>query len=213
MPFLLNSLQLKNDFPRFELKFCNNLRGIGGVKDMIRMHATFAALGVFAGTAFMSAPAAAESCRSTSIAKPSPFMGNDGEIFALADGSYWQVKYEYEYLYEYFPTAVICPSENILIIKGKKLNVVPVSPRKNGAPDQSSEQGSLIESRIDGDFKGWEGDTIYMLVNGQIWQQSSYHYHYHYAYSPEVMIYREGASYKMIVVGDDDRPITVRRIK
>ena len=47
----------------------------------------------------------------------------------------------------------------------------------------------VIETRIDGEFKGWEGETVYKMQNGQIWQQASYHYHYHYAYSPEVIIY------------------------
>ena len=33
-------------------------------------------------------------CYESSIVKPSPFMGNDGEAFKLADGSWWEVKYE-----------------------------------------------------------------------------------------------------------------------
>jgi hypothetical protein len=44
---------------------------------------------------------------------------------------------------------------------------------------------SVIESRIDGEFEGWEGDTIFKLENGQIWQQSSYAYTYHYSYRPK----------------------------
>ncbi|HHT9138744.1 MAG TPA: hypothetical protein ACFYEK_16055 [Candidatus Wunengus sp. YC60] len=43
----------------------------------------------------------------------------------------------------------------------------------------------VIESHIEGDFEGWEGETIFKLDNGQIWQQSSYDYTYHYAYHPE----------------------------
>lgn len=34
----------------------------------------------------------------------------------------------------------------------------------------------VIESRIEGEFEGWDGDTIFELENGQIWQQSSYAY-------------------------------------
>ena len=62
---------------------------------------------------------------------------------------------------------------------------------------------STIESNIDGEFKGWDGNTIVKLVNGQIWQQSEYHYNYHYAYSPKVLIYRSGGGYKMKVDGTD----------
>jgi len=69
---------------------------------------------------------------------------------------------------------------------------------------------SVIETRIDGDFEGWEGETIFKLTNGQIWQQFSYAYTYHYAYSPEVLIYRSGAAYKMKVDGVDNTIFVVR---
>jgi hypothetical protein len=71
---------------------------------------------------------------------------------------------------------------------------------------------AVIESQIDGDFNGWEGETIFKLRNGQIWQQSSYAYTYHYAYAPKVLIYKSGASYKMKVDGVD-REISVKRLK
>jgi len=41
-----------------------------------------------------------------------------------------------------------------------------------------------IESQIDGDFEGWEGDTIIKLMNGQIWQQTEYYYYYTYSFMP-----------------------------
>ena len=62
-------------------------------------------------------------CYEASIVKPSPFMGNSGEIFKLNDDSLWEVKYEYAYLYEYYPEVIICPSKGKLVIKGKSLNV------------------------------------------------------------------------------------------
>ncbi|SMY17479.1 hypothetical protein [Photobacterium aquimaris] len=64
-----------------------------------------------------------DSCYETSIVKPTPFMGNDGEIFKLNDGSLWEVKYEYEYLYAYYPDVIMCPSKNKLVVNGKSLNV------------------------------------------------------------------------------------------
>ena len=69
---------------------------------------------------------------------------------------------------------------------------------------------SVIETRIDGDFEGWEGETIFKLMNGQIWQQSEYNYHY--AFMPEVLIYRSGGGYKMKVDGIGDS-IRVTRLK
>lgn len=71
---------------------------------------------------------------------------------------------------------------------------------------------SVIEARIDGDFEGWEGETIFKLNNGQIWQQASYAYTYHYAYSPSVLIYRSGSGYMMRVDGVA-REIAVVRLK
>lgn len=40
----------------------------------------------------------------------------------------------------------------------------------------------VAETQLEGDFKGWEGQTIIKLIDGQIWQQIEYHYEYHYAY-------------------------------
>lgn len=70
----------------------------------------------------------------------------------------------------------------------------------------------VIESQIDGAFKGWSGETIFKLTNGQIWQQSSYAYTYHYAYRPEVVIYSGGGGFKMKVEGLSDS-ISVKRLK
>ena len=61
-------------------------------------------------------------CFKANIQKPTPFMGNNDEIFVLSNGSVWQVKYEYEYMYEYYPTVIACPSRGYIIINGKKLN-------------------------------------------------------------------------------------------
>ena len=50
-------------------------------------------------------------------------MGNNGEVFVLSDSSIWEVKYEYEYMYEYFPRVTVCPAESFVIVGGKKLQV------------------------------------------------------------------------------------------
>ena len=71
---------------------------------------------------------------------------------------------------------------------------------------------SYIETRIDGEFQGWKGETIFKMRNGTIWQQASYSYKYHYAYSPKVIIYAKSGSAYMKVDGIDDE-IRVKRIK
>jgi len=77
---------------------------------------------------------------------------------------------------------------------------------------QPNPQGSVIESKIAGDFEGWEGETIVKLMNGQIWQQTEYYYHYHYAFMPDVLIYNSGGGWKMKVEGAD-KSVKVERLK
>jgi hypothetical protein len=170
-------------------------------------------LAAFSTLLFLIAPARAQSCFTASIVKPTPFMGNNDEIFQLSDGSLWQVKYEYEYLYEYlyeyYPNVIVCPSMGKLIVKGKQLDVVQLSASQVTRPGNAG----IVQSRIDGEFKGWEGGTIYRLRNGQIWEQGNSHYHYHYAYSPEVLVYPSDGGFKMHVKGDDDEDVPVRRIQ
>lgn len=85
---------------------------------------------------------------------------------------------------------------------------------KNKAPETPNRvpEPAVIESRIDGEFEGWDGDTVFKLENGQIWQQVSYDYEYEYAYRPKVLVYKSGSVYKMKVEGMHDE-ITVKRLK
>jgi hypothetical protein len=69
-----------------------------------------------------------------------------------------------------------------------------------------------IESTISGDFNGWDGETIFKLDNGQIWQQAEYSYTYSYAYHPDVTIYQVSSGCRM-KVEDEDETILVKRIK
>ena len=69
---------------------------------------------------------------------------------------------------------------------------------------------NVVESRIEDEFTDWDGETIFKLVNGQIWQQSSYAYTYHYAYRPEVLIAKASRGYTMHVEGVDSTLTVVR---
>jgi hypothetical protein len=91
------------------------------------------------------------------------------------------------------------------------------APRTTRAASQSrpmrrASETSVIESQIDGDFEGWDGETIFKLTNGQIWQQTGYDYTYSYAYMPEVTIYKTSGGWKM-KVEDVEETIYVRRLK
>jgi len=70
----------------------------------------------------------------------------------------------------------------------------------------------VIEGEIEGEFHGWDGETVFKLTNGQIWQQAEYDYDYEYDYQPNVLIYKTEGGYKMKVEGVEET-IYVKRIK
>lgn len=79
-------------------------------------------------------------------------------------------------------------------------------------PSVRSSCSPAIESLISGDIEGWDGDTIFKLDNGQIWQQASYAYTYFYAYRPDVTIYQTSAGCRM-KIEDETETVLVKRIK
>lgn len=92
---------------------------------------------------------------------------------------------------------------------GHMVQAVSERSARTGSP---SDAENVTESRIDGEFNGWEGETIFKLQNGQIWQQSRYAYRYHYSYAPKVLIYKSSTGFMMRVDGVDE-PIAVKRLK
>lgn len=91
-------------------------------------------------------------------------------------------------------------------------------PRKpqtmpRSVPLPSSGCVPAIESAITGEVHGWDGETIFKLDNGQIWQQAEYDYTYFfYEYHPDVTIYQTRAGCRL-KVEDEDETILVKRIK
>ena len=77
---------------------------------------------------------------------------------------------------------------------------------------QTGTPREAVETFIAGTFNGWDGETIWKMDNGQIWQQAAYAYHYHYAYHPKVVIYATAGGWKMKVDGVDGE-VAVKRIK
>lgn len=78
------------------------------------------------------------------------------------------------------------------------------------AEEDFTPSGTVIESRIQGGFDGWVGDTVFRLANGQVWQQVSPSAKYYTAEAPRVTITR--SPYLMHVDGVTI-DIEVRRIK
>ena len=85
--------------------------------------------------------------------------------------------------------------------------------KRDGVLASSAPVGQLgvIESQVDGEFRGWEGETVVKLMNGQVWQQSNYYYEYYYAFMPNVIVYPSAGGYKMKVDGVSEA-VDVRRL-
>jgi hypothetical protein len=77
----------------------------------------------------------------------------------------------------------------------------PIPSHQSMTVQQDGECPFAIETKIDGEFEGWDGETLFKLENGQIWQQTSYAYTYHYAYRPDVVIYPTRRGCEMQVEG------------
>lgn len=162
--------------------------------------------------------AGAQSCYESSILSPSPFMGNNGEIFQLADGSIWEVKYEYEYLYEYSPLVIICPSRGKLILGKKSLNVQQVSsaPRQGASPRGSgSKAGNWVlfeETNLQGSISGTvQQGRIFKTTSGNVYEVVGLTLQLVLELQPEVMVLRSGDTYKLIVKGFDE-PLICRKL-
>lgn len=65
-----------------------------------------------------------------------------------------------------------------------------------------------MRSRIDGEWRGWDGNIVVTLVNGSVWQQAEYYYRYQYKYRPEVIV--DG---NLMHVDGMPKAIKVRRLR
>lgn len=80
--------------------------------------------------------------------------------------------------------------------------------RRAAAPDE----GAAISSFIKGEFSGWSGKTIFVLDNGQVWQQRVGGRYRYRADSPAVTINRERFGYYLLV-NATGRKVGVKRVR
>lgn len=45
-----------------------------------------------------------------------------------------------------------------------------------------------MQSRVEGEWTGWSGDTVVRLANGSVWRQEQYYYRYQYKHRPRVVV-------------------------
>jgi hypothetical protein len=148
---------------------------------------------------------------------PTPFMGNNGEIFKLSDNSIWEVKYEYEYMYEYFPSVIICPNKGKLMVGKKSLNVQAISGTSNRQNTSSTLKSSgkwevYEETSLQGSISGSvQAGRIFKTTSGNIYEVTGLTLQLVLELQPDVLVLRNGNTYKLIVKGFDE-PLICRKL-
>ena len=75
---------------------------------------------------------------------------------------------------------------------------------------ESVEPEGEVRSRIDGEFRGWDGKTIFKLKNGQTWVQRTRGRWKHRATDPEVVIERNFLGFFRMTLVEEGRSIGVK---
>ena len=169
----------------------------------------------------------AQDCYSSTIRTPSPFMGNHDEIFTLADGSIWQVKNEYQYLYEYYPRVVVCPSRGKLTVGSKSLNVQRLSssqqnvlPSARGGDSTKTPTTTAVlgvwsvfeNSNLQGSISGTvKQGHVFKTTSGNIYEVTGLTLQLVLELQPSVLVLRSGDTYKLIVDGFKE-PLICRKL-
>ena len=81
----------------------------------------------------------------------------------------------------------------------------PIANNDEGADD--------LTTRLAGSFTGWDGDTVFRLENGQLWQQIDSSYLYSRSESPRVTIRRAAFGSYLLQVEGIDWTVRVRRLE
>jgi len=163
-------------------------------------------------------PRTGRGCYESSISSPTPFLGNHGEIFKLSDGTVWEVLYEYEYLYEYYPSVTICPGRGKLIVGEKSLGVQSLSNVNTVNRADSAGQASIAEwlifeeTSLMGSITGTvQQGRIFKTMSGNVYEVTGLTLQLVLELQPDVLVLRNGSTYKLIVEGFDE-PLLCRKL-
>jgi len=171
----------------------------------------FVLLIVFSNTLF--AQNSWEVYEETSIASKISGSIKKGFIFKTISGNIYEV-IDYVYLYEYLysPDVMVLSAGDIYKLYVDGIEESLLCKKLNDGGKNMTNGAKVIESQIDGDFEGLEGEKVFKLMNGQVWQQTEYYYHYYYQFMPAVMIYKTNSGYKMKVEGIE-KSVNVIKLK
>jgi len=127
---------------------------------------------------------------------------SNGKYLVLEDNSLWEID-----SIDTIDTALWLPISNVVIVEKAYQGFVFYDIINTDDSEKASATflGTVrLQTQIDGDFEGWDGDTVFVLSNGNILKQASYAYTYHYAYRPRVLVYLRGTYYYLLVDGVEE---------
>lgn len=155
----------------------------------------------------------ADECIQSSIVSPTPFMGNSGELFKLLDGSVWEVMYEYNYLYKYYPNVIICPNSGKLFIGEKSLNVKLLSLPPSINKSKSGEWEVYEETNLEGSISGTiQQGHIFKTTSGSIYEVTGFTLQLVLELQPKVTVLQNGDTYKLVVKGFK-QPVICKKLR
>ncbi len=137
----------------------------------------------------------------------------NGDIFKTASGSIYEVtSMPLMLVLELSPEVVVLRNNDSYLLVVDGFEELLVCKQLKPSTKKTYSDKEAMFTRIDGEFTGWDGETIFKLINGQIWEQASYSYIYKYKYGPKVLIYPYKGRFKMKVEGVE-KTIYVNRLK
>ena len=70
----------------------------------------------------------------------------------------------------------------------------------------------ITQSELDGNCKGWDGETTFKLCNGEVWEQAAFRVRHLYLSSPAVRVWRLGDASLLELEGSRELLPVKRRI-
>jgi len=95
--------------------------------------------------------------------------------------------------------------------KAARAAAIAEQPFQNGR--WVGEKPDQVRARIDGNFDGWRGDTLFVLDNGEIWKQRLQGQYFYSAERPEILITRNLLGFYSMEVLETGKSVGVKRVR
>lgn len=126
---------------------------------------------------------------------------SNGRFVVLEDGSVWEID-----PIDTINSSLWLGADNIILAKEDRNDAVCHIINTDSNDSAHGDYLGMVISRaaIDGDFEGWDGDTVFVLDDGTVLKQARHDYTYHYAYCPDVLLVDQGDALILVVDGVDE---------